>query len=364
MVMFKNDNVSSTSSATPVVTISNAKKWQARLFLVVSVSLVLGGLYFRHFSKVDIKPPEEDTSTATNVAAPQLSPIQQEINQIKSDIATQQTAIAIDHRENEEAEKLEKMRMVASTTVYSSSGTTGASQATNQVNASQSNNGVLGGNGGGDANTQFMSHVSDSSTPTATATRMEHPETTLAQGTMITATLEARIASDLPGMIRAVTSEDIYSEDGSLVLLPKGSRLIGQYTNAISQGQQRVFVIWQRVIRPDHISIQINSPGTDTLGGAGIGADSIDHHFIEQFGNASLLSIIGAGAANIGVDAQDQFNSASAYREALADSFAQTAQNTLRSRGVINPTLYINQGKPISVFVARDLDFYSALTTR
>ena len=112
----------------------------------------------------------------------------------------------------------------------------------------------------------------------------------------------------------------------------------------------------------DHIDIQLNSPGTDALGAAGIEADSVDRHFMEQFGTAALLSSV--GAANVGVGSQDQFNSASAYREGLSTSFSQTAQNVLRSKGVINPTIYIDQGRVVSVFVARDLDFYNELSAR
>ena len=91
-------------------------------------------------------------------------------------------------------EKLQKMRMVAPTTVYSSGSSTSAA---NQAAHTQSNAAVLGGNGTGDDNTQFMSRVSATGAPTVNATRIVHPATTLAQGTMIWATLESRIVSDL-----------------------------------------------------------------------------------------------------------------------------------------------------------------------
>jgi type IV secretion system protein VirB10 len=163
-------------------------------------------------------------------------------------------------------------------------------------------------------------------------------------------------------MVRAVTSQNIYSEDGNEILLPRGSRLVCQYTSSVTAGQQRVFVAWQRAIRPDHIDIQLNSPGSDTLGAAGLAANGIDHHFWSQFGNALLLSVIGAGTATIGVNnSQDPFNSAAAYREALAGSFSESASNSLESTGSIKPTIYVNQGNRISVFVARDLDFFNEL---
>jgi type IV secretion system protein VirB10 len=127
------------------------------------------------------------------------------------------------------------------------------------------------------------------------------------------------------------------------------------------QGQSRIFMVWTRLITPSGISIQLGSPGVDSLGVAGIGADEVNRHFWERFGTGSLLSIIGAGAANVGVSAADQENSASAYRTAVANSFAQSANQTLQQNNKIPPTLTINQGKPIIVFVAKDLNFQSAM---
>ncbi len=255
-----------------------------------------------------------------------------------------------------EDEKLQKIRMLAPGIMF-------AADESKRGPSTASNNGnILGDN---NSNAQFMSRVGDHQAPVVMASHIQHPGFTLAQGTLIWATLETEIASDLPGMVRAVTSQNIYSEDGTEVLLPRGSRLIGQYTSSIAAGQERVFVVWQRAIRPDHIDIQLNSPGTDPLGTAGMGADMIDHHFWSQFGNALLLSMIGASTATVGVNnAQDPFNSAAAYREALSNSFSESASNSLESNGSIKPTIYVNQGKKISVFVAQDLDFFNELKAR
>lgn len=357
--MMLHENNKAADGFTPVAKKSTVNKWQAKLLLLIASLVVISGFAFQHMTTSRAKNdlPQEDTlKSLATLSAPQLAPEDQQFNQIAAQVDTSYSREQNENIEESEAEKLYKMRMVAPTTVYSTSST--SSSTVNQAEQTKNNPGVLGGNGVEDYNTQFMTQVSNSTTPLAKSGRLIHPSTTLAQGTLIWATLETRIVSDLPGMVRAVTSEDIYSEDGSQVLLPKGSRLIGQYNNAIAQGQERVFVVWQRVIRPDHVDIQLNSPGTDALGGAGIGSDSIDHHFFEQFGTATLLSLIGAGAANIGVSSQDQFNSASAYREAIANSFSQTAQSSLKATGEIKPTIYAHQGKVISVFVARDLDFY------
>lgn len=155
----------------------------------------------------------------------------------------------------------------------------------------------------------------------------------------------------------------MYSEDGTQLLIPKASRLIGQYKSGTSQGQSRIFIVWTRLITPAGYSIQLGSPGVDSLGVAGMNADEINRHFWQRFGTASLLSLLNAGASNVGVNGQDQNNSSANYREAVASSFAQSADQSLQQDSRITPTLKTYQGKPIMVFVAKDLDFQSAMKT-
>lgn len=208
-----------------------------------------------------------------------------------------------------------------------------------------------------DPNTQFMQQIAHENTESTYATIIKPLNSIIAEGNLIHAILETTINSDLPGSLRAVISEPHCSEDGSRILIPRGSRLIGQYRSRILQGQSRVFVVWTRIITPVGVSVQLGSPGIDSLGGAGFAADSIDHHFWQQFGTAALLSLISAGAANAGVLPTDRENSAAEYRTALAQSFSQSANQSLQQQGMIAPTLTINQGRPIMVFVARDLHF-------
>ena len=153
-----------------------------------------------------------------------------------------------------------------------------------------------------DPNTQFLNQVSHTGFETHDAIRLKHPDTLLAQDTLIHAVLETAIHSDLPGYLRAIVSEPVYAEDGSQVLIPAGSRLIGQYKSGMLNGQSRIFAVWTRVIEPNGISLQLGSPSVGNLGEAGVGADSIDRHFWQMFGTATLLSILGAGASNIGVN--------------------------------------------------------------
>jgi type IV secretion system protein VirB10 len=105
-----------------------------------------------------------------------------------------------------------------------------------------------------------------------------------------------------------------------------------------------------------------DSPNADSLGRAGQGADSVNTHFFARFGEAALLSIIGAGASNVGVGNLDQYNSAAQYRVAIAQSFQQSAGQSLQSTLPQKPTLRIYQGAQINVFVAHDLSFYNVLS--
>ena len=215
----------------------------------------------------------------------------------------------------------------------------------------------------GNPNTLFLQNAANKEVQTATATLMGSLSTMIAEGSFIHAILEPATNSDLPGSLRAIVSEPSYSEDGSRVLIPRGSRLIGEYKSGLSQGQARIFVVWNRLITLEGVSVQLGSAGVDSLGVAGMGADSVNRHFFERFGTASLLSMIGAGSATLGVSGGDQDNSAGSYRTAIANSFSQSANQSLQQEGMIAPTLKTFQGKPIMVFVAKDLQFDGVIKT-
>ena len=126
----------------------------------------------------------------------------------------------------------------------------------------------------------------------AKATRMKNPGQTVSQGTLIPAVLETAINTDVPGYVRAVVSSDVRSFDGSRVLVPRSSRLIGQYKSGVAGGQNRAYVIWTRLIRPDGVSVALASPAVDAIGQTGL-AGKVDSHFLKRFGSALLLSVVG-----------------------------------------------------------------------
>jgi len=210
---------------------------------------------------------------------------------------------------------------------------------------------------GRDANSRFLNE--QDAIASVSAKQLPHPNLTVPAGEMIPATLETAINSELAGMARAITMRDVYALSGNRLLIPKGSTLVGQFNANLSQGQSRIFVVWNRVQLPTGVVVTLNSPSADAIGRAGQGADYIDRHFFERFGSGVLLSVLGGYAAIGGVNGQDEYNSMAQYRMNVAGNLQQAGAQTIQRDMHIAPTLQVNQGAQINVFVARDLDFYS-----
>lgn len=180
----------------------------------------------------------------------------------------------------------------------------------------------------------------------------------LTQGSMIDCVLETRMITTQPGMTACYVTRNIYSANGRVVLLDRGSKVIGHYQGGITQGQARIFVLWSRIETPKGIIINLDSPGTGTLGEGGVGG-YVDTHFWERFGGAILLSLIDDFSdvatqrmANSNNKNQPTFSSTTNNAQTMA---AEALKNSIN----IPPTLYKNQGERVSIFVARDLDFRS-----
>jgi len=171
------------------------------------------------------------------------------------------------------------------------------------------------------------------------------------QGTLIAGVLETSIQSDLPGMVRARVTRPVYALEGSLALR-RGSTLIGEYNSGLVRGQTRVFVIWRRLLRPDGFWLELDSPGTDPLGRAGLSGE-LNTHFFEIFGASLVLSLIDGGLEIAAAKAGDSDNST--IVRSGGNDFAQAAELALRDRLSIPPTVSVAAGTPVQVFVARDL---------
>ncbi len=194
----------------------------------------------------------------------------------------------------------------------------------------------------------FASAIGGVGGGTVQAQAMTNPSTTLTQGTLIPAILETAINTDVPGYVRAVVSQDVRSFDGKRVLVPRSTRLIGQYQSGVENGQKRAYVIWTRLIRPDGASVNIASPAVAFDGTTGLAGD-VDNKFFKRFGSAMLLSAIG-GLGAIGT------GGASVILGGAGQSAAGIAAQQDSSVG---PTIRVRMGEPIRVFTARDVDFSS-----
>ncbi|MCR9179894.1 MAG: type VI secretion protein [Erythrobacteraceae bacterium] len=193
----------------------------------------------------------------------------------------------------------------------------------------------------------FASRIGGVGGAPAQARPMTNPSTTVTEGTLIPAILETAINTDVPGYVRAVVSQDVRSFDGKRVLVPRSSRLIGQYQAGVQQGQRRAYVIWTRLIRPDGVSVNLASPAVGFDGTTGLEGD-VNSHFFQRFGSGLLLSVVGGlGALATG-----------GVGGVIVAGGAQGAANSaVQAQGQISPTIRVRMGEPIRVFTARDLDF-------
>lgn len=178
--------------------------------------------------------------------------------------------------------------------------------------------------------------------------------TVVMQGAVIPGVLETALDSELPGLARAMVTRDVESTDGAQVLIPRGSRLVGQYKSTIALGQSRVFVIWTRLIRPDGVAVDLGSPSTDELGRAGL-TGSVDHRFFSRFGASTLLSVLNVGLQRLG-----QHRSGSQIYVGSSAAAQSLAAMALQRDAAVTPIVRVPNGARIQVLVAQDLDFSQA----
>jgi type IV secretion system protein VirB10 len=173
-------------------------------------------------------------------------------------------------------------------------------------------------------------------------------------GAVIPAALITGIRSDLPGQVTAQVTEHVYdSPTGRYLLIPQGSKLIGVYDSQVSFGQDRVLLVWTRLIMPNGRSIVLErQPGADTQGFAGLEAE-VDHHWGRLFMAAALSTILGVGS-ELGATNNDSAI-LTALRRGSTDSLNQAGQQVVRRNLNIQPTITIRPGFPARVIVNRDL---------
>ncbi|HET6523586.1 TrbI/VirB10 family protein [Sphingopyxis sp.] len=177
----------------------------------------------------------------------------------------------------------------------------------------------------------------------------------LQAGSLIPAALITSIRSDLPGQITAQVTENVYdSPTGQLLLIPQGSRLIGEYDSEIAAGQNRVLLAWDRLLLPGGRSIALpRLPGADPAGMSGL-SDRTDYHWGQMLRAALVSTLLGVGT-ELASDEDDRL--VRALREGTQDSVNQTGRRLVERQIGIPPTLTVRPGHPLRVVVTRDLIF-------
>jgi type IV secretion system protein VirB10 len=174
----------------------------------------------------------------------------------------------------------------------------------------------------------------------------------LPKGAFIDCTLETAMDSTLPGLTTCVTASDTFSADGSVVLLERGTKLLGETRGQVQQGSARVFVLWTEARTPTGVVVPLDSPGADELGRSGL-PGQVERHFWQRFGAAILISTIDGGVQAAVQSASKGSGTVIYNPSGPQDVMGEVLKNTLN----IAPTVIKNNGDRIQILVARDVDF-------
>jgi type IV secretion system protein VirB10 len=174
------------------------------------------------------------------------------------------------------------------------------------------------------------------------------------KGAFLDCTLETAIDSTLPGMTTCVLATDTFGADGSVVLLERGTKFIGETRGQVRQGAARIFVLWTEARTPTGVVVPLASPGTDELGRSGLPGE-VDRHFWDRFGAAILVSVIDGGIQTAVQSQREDGGTVIVSPSASRDVMTEVLKSTMD----IPPSVTKANGDRIQVLVARDLDFRS-----
>jgi type IV secretion system protein VirB10 len=232
-------------------------------------------------------------------------------------------------------------------------------EVTYQGDHTRQTSGVASASGVASDESALAGLLEPTATPAAHAKVLPTQRLLLPKGAFLDCTLETAIDSSLPGMTTCVTATDTFSADGSVVLLERGTKLVGETRGDVRHGTARVYVLWTEARTPTGVVVPLASPGTDELGRAGLPGE-VNRHFWERFGAAILVSVIDGA-----VQATAQRSSRGEGAVIVNPSTSRDVMTeVLRSTINIPPTVTKPHGDRIAVLVARDLDFRSVYELR
>lgn len=181
----------------------------------------------------------------------------------------------------------------------------------------------------------------------ARAARLPDRNFLIVAGANIPCILQTAMDTTTPGYVSCLIPRDVLSDNGAVVLMEKGTKVLGEYRSSLRQGQRRLFVLWTRAVTPAGVAIALGSPAADPVGRAGFDGE-IDTHFWDRFGGALLLSIVDDAAYAVAGP-----NNGSNITRLPSDAAGIAVQNSIN----IPPSLRKAQGAEVSIFVAQDFDF-------
>lgn len=205
-----------------------------------------------------------------------------------------------------------------------------------------------------------------SSTPMIAAQRDRQPSLLMPKARQGDCTMTSRVINELPGFCSCVLAQDLYSSDGKVLLMERGSQLDGEYGIAGAIGNRRLFMVWNRARTPNGVLIDLQSPATDALGTSGV-EGYLENRWFDRIGAAMMISVLKDVVA---IEQAKRSPAATAGSQPYSNSVQQgqqLAEQVLKQTINIRPTLYINEGDRVAVFVARDIDFsgvYRLTTSR
>lgn len=284
-------------------------------------------------------------------------------------------------RADEQRRRLEDASKLAAATIKDRQALEKAQRESDAVVVDEGGRGMIAGlpagegEGGQDdlnANERFLKSAASGVFQTSVSTRLADPARTVVQGTIVSAVLETAIDTQLPGNLRAQVTEPVYAFDGSRVLMPQGTILIGQFNNDVDLAQKRVLIAWNRAITPDGKSVALGSTGTDRLGRSGT-EGNVDNRYMTKFGAAALISAItvapsmlaksvGGSGSGSGTTINVGGSGGSAggggdLASSISGSLGKQTSGVVEDYLKLPPVIRIPQGEEIRIFVNRDLVF-------
>ena len=211
----------------------------------------------------------------------------------------------------------------------------------------------------GAAGSLFGGQLQGSSTPTALASRLVDRSLTLPKGAAFTCALKTKVISATSGLVGCLVQRHVYSDDGKVLLIERGSHLDGEYRiTSVRPGMVRIPVLWTRVRTPLGVTVDLDSPGTGALGESGIDG-YVDNRWGERLGAAMLLSLIDDSVKLVIQNQTQDVQADTVVLPSTTSNTSKLAEKVLDSTINIPPLIYQNQGGIVGIYVARDVDFSS-----